>query len=186
MSRPQAPRGILAIASLLLWALVPRSARAQLAPLPADPAPAEWAVVAGATTALVPLAVGTSLLARENGPASPQAGIHVIDAGLALAPLVAHGLVGEWRRGLAFAAISGGAALGASIIVELRPDVIEHGRVAPRVSFAALLTLALFASGIGVADCAAAPERARRPVRFSVALVPQPGGVGLALGGTFR
>jgi hypothetical protein len=154
-------------------------------PPPGDPdPPIAGAALAGIATLVLPLAVGTSILAQGDALDHPQLSFHVIDAGFALAPLVTHAILGEGRRGLFFSAISAGLALSTSLFLENSPDLIQHGEVATRVPFAVLFSLALFSSGIGVGDCFFARDRA---ASARVALVPMraDGALGLGLGGVF-
>jgi len=146
--------------------------------------PTAAAAAAGLATIFVPLTIGSIAIAQNDALDRPQGPFLVIDAGLALAPLVAHGLVGEWERGLAFAAVSSGAALATSLLLESSPELIQHGHPADRVLFGALFTLTLFSSAVGIADCLSAGERAAPP-RLTVSALGGRAALGLALGGPF-
>ena len=65
--------------------------------VPADEQP-PIGLVSGTATAIVPLIVGSALLAQDHTPKLQEAGLIVMASGFALAPWVAHGLEGSWRR----------------------------------------------------------------------------------------
>src|SRR5438128_1417502 len=85
------------------------------------------ALFAGAATALVPFAVGTTMLAAANDTGQRNGGAIVAQAGLAFAPLVAHGVVSEWGRGLAFSAVPAACTVGSSVLLSVRPATISAG-----------------------------------------------------------
>ena len=179
--RPMKRRRLWVAVAILVAVLGARASRAA-----ADQGTGSQAAVAAAAgfaTIFVPLTIGSGLVAQNDALNRPQAPFLVIDAGLALAPLVAHGLVGEWRRGLGFAALSTGGALLTQILIESSPELIQHGRATDRVLFGVLFTVALFSSAAGVADCLSAADRAPPP-RLTIHPIGGPGALGLAVGGT--
>src|SRR5262245_41334942 len=91
-------------------------------PPEAAPPSVDVAIAVGVATALVPLVVGTSLLAAQSFD-SARLPVHLIDAGLALAPIAAHAWLGEWQRGAAFGALSVTTSLGVSTLIEARPQL---------------------------------------------------------------
>ena len=148
--------------------------------------PIEGAVGAGIATALVPLVIGSVVLAQNDALDRPQGPFYLIDAGLALAPLVAHGIVGEWKRGLAFTAVSSAAALGTQLMLEFNPDLIQNGEAITRVPFGVMFSLAIFTSGVGIADTFFAADRAASAsTRAHIYPMAGRGTAGLVLGGTF-
>jgi hypothetical protein len=168
----------LAAAPASAWAAPPEDARP----------PIEGAVGAGIATALVPLVIGSVVLAQNDALDRPQGPFYLIDAGLALAPLVAHGIVGEWKRGLVFSAASSAAALGTTLMLEYNPDLIQHGEAATRVPFGVMFSLAIFTSGVGIADTFFAADRAASAsTRARTHIYPMAGRgtAGLVWGGTF-
>jgi hypothetical protein len=146
-----------------------------------------WGFAAGLALALVPLAVGSGLAATA-GPediTQKHAGVHMIAAGFALAPIVSHLITREWKR----AAIFGAAPIAFMAIVmgvlENSEAILDRGPIAARVTFGAALALELLATGIGLADTLGAGERWRK--KHNVMLVPTVSqqGAGLSLGGTW-
>src|SRR5690242_4296177 len=73
-----------------------------LAPRRAWRPPVALAILAGAATALIPLAIGSSLAAAGTTDGAKDVGLGIAGAGIALSPIVAHGVLGEWRRAMAF------------------------------------------------------------------------------------
>ena len=71
-------------------ALVALAARAD-----SEEPPVASALVVGATTALVPFAFGATLIASTHDRTTQNAAVYTMEAGLTLAPFVAHGIVGE-------------------------------------------------------------------------------------------
>lgn len=193
--RPGVPwaRGLSAamrIALSLLLALGSAAAEPSLS-LPARPAapapvdlPVGLSLAVGAATALVPLIVGTALVSIEGPLAERRAGIGVMVAGLALAPIVSHLIVGEWRRALGFGAVPVAAAAVMAVLLTQQDDVItDLGTPASRVPFVVVLCASLFASGVGLVDSALAGQRAQAR-RITVAPMLSGHLVGLAFAGT--
>jgi hypothetical protein len=144
----------------------------------ADPA---VALVAGAAVSLAGFAVGGALLANSGDQAAQNnAGWLTIQGGFALAPLVAHGAVGEWGRGAAFASVPTAMFAGTATLFGLEPDAVDHGTLPEQRVIWGLLCAGLFSGALGVVDVAFAPDRAR-----SVHVSPTVGatGVGLQIGG---
>lgn len=135
-------------------------------PARADEPPQAVAVLVGASTALVPFGVSATLLSRQGGLQDPRAAVFTLSAGLALAPIVAHAIVGEWDRAAIFGAVPVASAAGVVAVFSLRPDTFRKADRVARVSAGTLLTLLILSSGVGVIDCFFATERA------DVALVP--------------
>jgi hypothetical protein len=155
---------------------------------PYDP-PLGWSVGAGVATAMVPLAVGGGLLATTQDSTVKHAGIEVIAAGLALAPVVSHLIAHEWKRAAIFGVVPlvfGALAVG---LLEgyRKDDLLDDGTPTPRVAFGAALAVELFASGAGLVDSLMARERARtRSQTRGLRIVPTFGKnqIGLSLGGS--
>ncbi len=178
------------VAVVVLLALVP--ARAWANPL-FDPTPPKvdpdpplfWSVAAGFATAIVPLAVGGSVLATagENDDSPKRIGVHLIIAGLALAPIVSHLISREWKRAAIFAAAPLACAAVAIGLLEGTPNLLDEGAPPPRIAFGAALALEIVATGIGLVDSLMIKDRARKT---HVAVVPTFGRdqIGLSIGGT--
>jgi hypothetical protein len=98
----------------------------------------------GASTVLVPLALGGSLWAHDGSLDLQRAGTYVMLAGFTLTPWVSHGNIGRWRRALGFGLTA--LALSAATAVEMQvrdpfdTSIANHDRL----PFTLLLTTALF------------------------------------------
>ncbi len=147
---------------------------------PRDPAPVGF--IAGAATAIVPLIVGGSLMAEDQSPRLEAAGFIVMASGFALAPWVAHGLEGSWRR----AAIYGGLslALSAGAVAEMEASAAFERRVGnkQRIPTKILLPLAMGSAMLGVVMSLFDHDLAEPPPRLSLWLAPAGGGFATGLG----
>jgi hypothetical protein len=167
----------------------PPPAAASEAPRPALAAPPPGrrplvavSLVAGLLTALVPMAVGGSLLANDDDD-SKHRGIYVMQSGLLLAPFVSHAVAGEWARGALFAlpGVAGEAAMVG--ILTAYPDVSSQGLPQSRIPFAACLGLSLGGAAAGLVDSLLAGERwDRRHLRLAPSLGPHQAAI--LVGGT--
>jgi hypothetical protein len=144
----------------------------------------------GAGTAIVPLIVGGALLIQIDSKERQEAGAEVMAAGFALAPWVAHGSRGSWRRALLYGGISTTLATAAIVMMYATDtfDLYIANRL--RMPFSVLMGSAFVSSVVGVLaselpEPAAAGE-ARAP-RLSLWVAPGPRGatagllVGMAL-----
>ncbi len=121
------------------------------------------ALVAGALTLFLPLAFGANLM-TQPGIDPKRAGWYTCHAGFVLAPIVAHGVMGEWGRGALFSLMPL-APFGVSVgIVEANPRVLSGGKASARGGLELMLSAGLLASGVGVVDSLFAGDRARRRV----------------------
>jgi hypothetical protein len=145
------------------------------------------ALLVGSALELLPFAVGGTMVANTQDATVRRASVYVSSLGFTVAPLVAHGLMHEWVRGVPFAAVPLACGIGLAIIMQLpNGDVLGPtlGNPDTRVPFWAFASTALAASSFGVIDAAFAPSRARTHALY---LVPSrvPSGVALNLGGKF-
>ncbi len=146
-----------------------------------EPPPVAAAMAAGVATALVPLAIGTTIVTVGESDRTRNFGLLLAMNGLAAAPIVAHLAVGERGRALLFGALPTASLVAMVVMLEVRPQVIEDlGFPAVRVPFATILIASLLSSAGGLVDAFLAGERWRR-----VHVVPTvaPGALGLAIGG---
>jgi hypothetical protein len=182
----------------LLCAAWPRGAaasgEASEAARSAEP-PVEVAVIAGAATALVPMVLGAMHIAAQPQTAATDGprnvGFAVSGVGPALAPIVAHAVLGEWKRAAVFGAIPVAAEIGLCAYLQAMPDAVFQGSKGSRLGFALIYSADLFGAALGMVDVMMARERARLDRRGPdilgrVRLVPSvgPGRAGLVLGGT--
>jgi hypothetical protein len=137
---------------------------------------------------LVPFAVGGAMVANSGDQTVRRASVYVSSAGFTLAPLIAHGVMREWGRGAAFAAVPLACGVALAIIMQQpNGDVLsEEGNIGTRVPFWTFASVALAASAVGVIDAALAPARAAGRAH-GLYVVPSrvPSGAAMNLGGTF-
>ena len=146
---------------------------------PPDPALA-WLV--GAAVVVGGFLVGGTILGGANGDeAVVRTGWMTIEGGLALAPLASHAVVGEWTRGLAFAAVPAAAVAGSAVLFGVVPGAIDHGEAPARVSVWSCMTAGLLTGIAGVVDAAFAD---RRSTAITVVPMAGSGELGLVVGGT--
>ena len=147
---------------------------------PNDPVPV--GLIAGTATAIVPLIVGGALMAEDQSPRLEAAGFIVMASGFALAPWVAHGLQGSWRRAAIYGGIS--MALSAGAVVEMEASDAFERRIGnrQRIPTKVLLPLAMGSSILGVVMSLFDPHHAEPPPRISLWLAPAAGGFATGLG----
>jgi hypothetical protein len=186
------------LALILLLAAAHPGRAAAAGPDPPDPPradpPVTLALIAGMTTALVPLVLGALHTAGSRGvnDGPRDVGYAVGGVGPVLAPIVAHVVLGEYKR----AAISGIAPLVGEIalcaLMAAEPDAIFHGTTLSRTSFAVFYSLDIFGAAFGLVDVMMARERAgggaARSAKAPLPLLLSPsvgrGHAGLVLGGS--
>lgn len=155
--------------------------------------PVAVAVVSGAVTALVPMVLGVMHIAAQSPTADGprNVGFAVSGVGPALAPIVAHAVLGEWKRAAVFGAAPVAAEIGICAYVAAMPDSVFHGTKGSRTGFGLLYTAELLTSAVGLVDVMMARERARLDRRGphilgGLRVMPSvgPGHAGIVLGGT--
>jgi hypothetical protein len=153
------------------------------------------ALLAGAVTALIPVAIGATIADRGKDDAAKDVGLRVAGAGLALSPFTAHAVAGEWKRALAFSAVPVASEIAISVLLSARPDAVYHGDKITRTTFALLFSVDVFIAALGVVDASLAGDRAKeraaaRPAKSAAPalryLAPTVAGgtFGLTIGGT--
>jgi hypothetical protein len=165
-----------ALAAIVAQVLASSPSRAE------KPEPA-IAFLTGASVLLAGFAAGGLLLGTSpSDDARTSAGWVAIEAGFVLAPLVSHGVEGEWARGAAFAAPPAAMLAGTAVIIGVDPSGIDHGRIGARLPAWSFLTVGLVTGIAGVIDSAFADTRARSVSRaFLVTPTAAPGQLGLRL-----
>ncbi|MFT3775225.1 MAG: hypothetical protein QM820_58500 [Minicystis sp.] len=156
--------------------------------LAADP-PVGIALATGAATALIPLALGATHTASVTSYPSRNAGFLVAGAGLALSPIIAHIVVGEYARAAAFGAAPIAAEIAMITLTSVNPNAVFAGTTVTRTTFGFLFSVGVFGAALGLVDVALARDRARdrlpKPLRgLHLSPVIGGGGAGLSLGGT--
>jgi hypothetical protein len=154
---------------LVLLGAVAAPGRAAAAPPEASEPPPRaepnvaLALVAGAATALIPMALGVSHLAAQS-PATDgprNVGFAVSGVGPALAPIVAHAVLGEYGRAALFGALPVAAEISLCAYVAAMPDSVFHGTMGSSLGFGLLYTADLLGAAVGMVDVMMARERAR-------------------------
>jgi hypothetical protein len=176
-------RLLLAPAASAAALLLVAPARAQDREPAPDPA---VALIVGGATVLAGFAAGATLVATGSDLGSPsdvaamrtQIGWWVMEGGFALAPLTAHGAMGEWGRGALFSTVPTLTTLATIPVFLEQPAAVEHGTLEEQRVMYGLFCGGLAAAVVGVVDAAFAPGRA-------VHLAPMLGSgrAGLVLGG---
>ncbi len=184
--------------AVLLAALA--SARSAAAAPPDAPDPQERepdvtiALVSGVATAMLPIALGAIHTSSEpvKDYGARNVGFAVAGVGPALAPIVAHAVLGEWKRAAAFGAVPVASEIAISAFLQAYPAGVFNGTVGSRTTFGILYTADLLGAAVGLVDVMMAPERARerrasasRSRGIGLTLVPSvgPGHAGIVLGG---
>jgi len=175
-------------AAVLVVLLASRSALADQADADVLERRTTTAIVVGGALELAPFAIGGTMVANASDATVRRAGVYVSSAGLTLAPLLAHGMMSEWARGVPFAAVPFACGVGLAVLMQQpQGDVLsEQGTATTRVPFWALASLSLAASSFGLFDAALAPSRARSRTH-ALYLIPSrvPAGALINVGGTF-
>jgi hypothetical protein len=114
-------------------------------------------------------------MTTSEGRGGRNVGLLLAEGGLVAAPLVAHGVAGEWRRGLTFAALPAIAAAGLDALLLARPSVVTAG-ASKEVQYAFVITLGatVFASAVGCLDVLGAPAR-RKKSKAALMVIPHAG-----------
>jgi hypothetical protein len=142
------------------------------------------ALLSGGLTALVPLAVGTTITARTDDRPWKRAGVDIGQFGFAMAPLVAHAIVGEWGRGAIFTSIPFATATALAIHQINHPVIVDQGIAAERLPFGIIYTATVAGSMVGLVDAMFAERRrASRPVVVPTVGMGAGDSVGISVGG---
>jgi hypothetical protein len=125
--------------------------------------PVLLALAAGFATAAIPLALGATGTADSTSDPVRNTGYEVSGAGLALAPIVSHIVLGEWSRAAAFGAVPVASEIGMVTLLSAKPGSIFHGTVGTRTLFGLIFSLDAFGSALGMVDVMVANDRASIP-----------------------
>jgi hypothetical protein len=154
---------------------VPRAARA-------DEPDTALALFAGASVDVVAFVAGGTAVstspAGSAGDARRSLGWLAIGSGFVAAPVVAHGIVGEWARGAIFSVVPAASLSATVAMYRTRPDSVENSSLDDQRVTWGLFTAALIASTVGLVDVLSAPAR-QRPL--GIGLVPAMGPTMLGL-----
>jgi hypothetical protein len=143
---------------------------------PVRPPDTAAAFIAGASVIVVGLGVGASLIGGNNGSGGKcvsggectksldNAGWMVMQSSFAAAPMVAHGITGEWGRGVLFGSVPLATTAGSAAVLAIDPNAVRHSPLSEQRVLWSLFVVGLFSSAYGVVDSLSADERARRLV----------------------
>lgn len=148
-------RNLLALAFFATVLTAPAPVRADGEPDPTS------ALLSGAAVEVVGLIVGGAIVSSAHGNAmTDDAGWLGIQSAFVLAPVVAHGMSGEWARGGVLALPPAVAAGGTAVLFSKVPQTVENGTLPEQRWMWSFFTGGLLTSVFGVLDvCWAAPHR---------------------------
>lgn len=163
MARPRAFVSSLSIVLRVLGALgalVVEIGSARADELP--PAPqATTSLLVGASIATVSFGTGMTLTGTSGDGLVQNAGIVIAQSGLVLAPFVAHGVAGEWKRGLFFALPPLATEVGMLFLIDQWGErLVTLAPLGTQYLYSALFTGSVLFSAIGIVDAAFAGDRA--------------------------
>src|SRR5262245_60182226 len=122
--------------AIVVVTLIGSIARAQSGE-PVRPAggPKLASILAGVARAIVPMAVGGGIPASAelDDTARRRAGLDVLAAGFAVAPVVSHLVAREWWRAAIFGVTPVACAVGAIALLESDPSVLDTGTTPRRI-----------------------------------------------------
>ena len=115
-----------------------------------------------------------------GGGVDTRAGWLTICGSFTLSPIVAHGVVGEWGRGLLFAGVPAAMTGGTVALFQIEPGTVNHGTLGQQRIMWGFFGAAFLASAAGIVDATLAAKRARP---LTIAPVVGTGRVGVEIGG---
>jgi hypothetical protein len=146
----------------------------------AEPEPA-YAMFAGALTETVGFVAGAALLGVGQGQKElGRAGWMVMSSAFTLAPIAAHGAVGEWKRGLVFSAMPAACLAGTTTMFIYEPNAVDYSNLWEQRGLWLLFGAGLTTSVIGVIDAMLVNTRG---VKIAPAVTAR--STGLLVGGEF-
>lgn len=167
------------------------SATARADDLPPD-AQATSSLLVGAGIATLSFGTGMTMTGTSSDGFVQNAGIVVAQSGLVLAPIAAHGVAGEWTRGLFFALPPLATEIGMLLLIDRWGEqLVTLAPLGTQYLYSALFTGSVLFSAIGIVDAAFAGRRALRsaaspppaPARAWVAPMFDRNGGGIRVGG---
>jgi hypothetical protein len=123
------------------------------------------AFVAGSAVAAIPFAIGATITSSSHEIQTNNAGVITMQSGLLAAPVVAHGIVGEWGRGALFSILPALSSGGMITLLATTPSAVTHTTLESQRYFYFLITGSLVGGTIGVIDALRAPARERARAR---------------------
>lgn len=132
----------------------------------------------GFATLAFPVGIGAVRTATGTTSGQKNAGFMIAGAGLALAPVSAHVVVGEIGRGVALGIPPAIGEMGIVSLFAANEDAAFHGSETTRTTFGALFTLAIVGAAVGLVDASLAGDRLP-----AVSVTPRAGGAAISIGG---
>lgn len=166
----------LALAALVLF---PRTAHAEETPAERDDDRALAALAVGGGITMVSLGVGASMISLSEARYVRAGGLLGAQSGMVLAPLAAHAIVGEARRGLWFSLPLLVPVAANALVVGFEPGVVRRAPAGVQWTVYLSASFSIFGATYGVLDALRAGERrksAAAPGSRSFAIVPLLGG----------
>lgn len=151
------------VAAVSLSIVAPAVRAEETTPPPPVPDTAA-AFIAGTAVLVAGVGVGATIIAGNDGKTSDIGGWMVMQSGFAVAPLVAHGITGEWGRGLVFGSVPLATTAGTATVFALDSNAVRHSDLPQQRILWSLFVVGLFSSAYGVVDSIGADDRARRLV----------------------
>lgn len=174
-------------AVLGLSSLAARSAKAD--ELPPDPQ-ATTSLLVGAGIATVSFGTGLTMTGTSGDGFVQNTGVVIAQSGLVLAPFAAHGVAGEWKRGLFFALPPLATEIGMLFLMnQWGESLVTLAPLGTQYLYSTLFTGSVLFSAIGIVDAAFAGRRALTngpppaPARAWVAPMFDRNGGGIKVGG---
>jgi hypothetical protein len=171
---------------LALFLALSSSAATALGAEPARPVrkpPLAAALLCSVATAMIPLGLGAAHAATATTDAGKNLGLEVAGVGTALAPIVGHIVLGEWKRAAAFGVAPVVGEIGLIAYMTKSPSATFHGSDAALALFATFFLTNLLGSAVGMTDVVMVNERTALP-RVTVAPMALGGRYGLTIGGS--
>jgi len=186
MARPSGFTSLIATVSVLT---ILAGGSAQADELPPDPQ-ATTSLLVGAGIATVSFGTGMTMTGTSGDGFVQNAGIVIAESGLVLAPIAAHGVAGEWKRGLFFALAPLATEIGMLFLIDQWGEkLVTLAPLGTQYLYSALFTGSVLFSAIGIVDAAFAGRRAATaapppaPARAWVAPMFDRFGGGIKVGG---
>lgn len=156
------PRGSFLIATVAVFGAAsaggPRSAGAD--ELPPDPQ-GTTALLVGAGVAGVSFGTGMTMTGTSGDGFVQNAGIVIAETGLVLAPIAAHAVTGEWKRGFFFALAPLATEIGMLVLIQQWGEkLVTLAPLGTQYLYSAMFTGTVLFSAIGIVDATFASRRA--------------------------
>jgi hypothetical protein len=128
--------------------------------LPPDPR-GTTALLVGAGVAGVSFGTGMTMTGTSGDGFVQNAGIVIAETGLVLAPIAAHAVAGEWKRGFIFAIAPLATEIGMLVLIDQWGEkLVTLAPLGTQYLYSALFTGSVLFSAIGIVDAALASGRA--------------------------